>query len=386
MAPEIVRPDGGDAAPDPSREVEFALMLSRVIDSVEKNPEFLRATVYELARHKLKEEFTSESFGDVRNLSKSLEVAIAGVEAFSKKKDGMEASLLGANPAQGKALISAHPSNQHVASALESVSPVFEAHVFGSGGAPARKKTLPIEDGSMVRCGFRNRACRHNSGRFTGTASKKGIHRRQSASANLRRKPIRPLQQNPHQRQWSQNLRSHRRPFQRPLASTRSATANSMNSTCCRAERPTRALPFRPSSRRIAVRRCRTDTSLSSSIVGIQRPMRPIGPRFGSLPGSSGKRTSTRMASRLLLLSMTIGLCEIFRCRIVRRRKRTIRKCTKSGVKIRTLHCRRAATRLCLKALPTISLLQVRSPIPGNAWSDWWQQMAGSIPNARSNC
>jgi hypothetical protein len=29
--------------------------------------------------------------------------------------------------------------------------------------------------------------------------------------------------------------------------------------------------------------------------------------------------------------------------------------------------------------------LQVRSPIPGNAWSDWWQPMAGSIPNARSN-
>jgi hypothetical protein len=140
MAPEIVRPDGGDAAPDPSREVEFALMLSRVIDSVEKNPEFLRATVYELARHKLKEEFSSESFGDVRNLSKSLEVAIAGVEAFSKKKDGVEASLLGANPAQGKTLISAHPSNPHVASALESVSPVFEAHVFGSGGTSAWKK------------------------------------------------------------------------------------------------------------------------------------------------------------------------------------------------------------------------------------------------------
>ena len=185
MAPEIVRPDGGDAAPDPSREVEFALMLSRVINSVEKNPEFLRATVYELARHKLKEEFTSESFGDVRILSKSLEVAIAGVEAFSKKKDGMEASLLGANPAQGKALISAHPSNQHVASALESVSPVFEAHVFGSGGAPAWKKTLPIEDGSVVRGGFRNRAYRHNSGRFTGVASEKGIPCRQSASANL---------------------------------------------------------------------------------------------------------------------------------------------------------------------------------------------------------
>ncbi len=145
MAPEIVRPDGGDAAPDPSREVEFALMLSRVIDSVEKNPEFLRATVYELARHKLKEEFTSETFGDVRNLSKSLEVAIAGVEAFSKKQDGVEASLLGATPAQGKTLISAHPSNPYVASALESVSPVFEAHVFGSGGAPARKMPFRLK-------------------------------------------------------------------------------------------------------------------------------------------------------------------------------------------------------------------------------------------------
>lgn len=144
MAPEIVRPDGGDATPDSSREVEFALMLSRVIDSVEKNPEFLRATVYELARHKLKEEFTSEAPGDVQNLSKSLEVAIAGVEAFSKKQDGVEASLLGATPAQGKALISAHPSSSYVASALESVSPVFEAHVFGSGGAPARKKPIGL--------------------------------------------------------------------------------------------------------------------------------------------------------------------------------------------------------------------------------------------------
>ena len=138
MAPEIVRAEGGDAVPDTSREVEFALMLSRVIDSVEKNPEFLRATVYELARHKLKEEFASESFGDLRKLSKSLETAIAGVEAFNRKEEGV--SLLGANPAQAKALISAHPSNLHVASALESASPVFEAHVFGSGGAPARKR------------------------------------------------------------------------------------------------------------------------------------------------------------------------------------------------------------------------------------------------------
>jgi hypothetical protein len=139
MAAEIVRAEGGDSLPDTSREVEFALMLSRVIDSVEKNPEFLRATVYELARHKLKEEFASESFGDLRKLSKSLEVAIAGVEAFNRKEGGGTTSLLGANPAQGKGLISADPTIPHVASALESASPVLEAHVFGSGGAATRK-------------------------------------------------------------------------------------------------------------------------------------------------------------------------------------------------------------------------------------------------------
>ena len=183
MAPEIVRPDGGDATPDPSREVEFALMLSRVIDLVEKNPEFLRATVYELARHKLKEEFTSESFGDIRNLSKSLETAIAGVEAFSKKKDGM--SLLGANPAQGKALISAHPSNPYVASALRVGFSCVRSPCLRIWRDTSSEEALPIEDGEVVRCVFRDGACSLNSGRFTGTTSKKGIFRRQSASNNL---------------------------------------------------------------------------------------------------------------------------------------------------------------------------------------------------------
>lgn len=139
MASEIVRAEGGDAAPETSREVEFALMLSRVIDSVEKNPEFLRATVYELARHKLKEEFASEDLGDLRKLSKSLETAIVGVEAFNRKEEGAGASRLGASPAQGKAQISALPNHQ-VTSALESVAPASKAHVFGSGAAPAWKR------------------------------------------------------------------------------------------------------------------------------------------------------------------------------------------------------------------------------------------------------
>ena len=136
MDSEIVRSDGGDSTPDPSREIEFALMLSRVIDSVSKNPDYLRATIYELARHKLKEEFASESTTDVRHLSKSLEIAIQGVEAFNKKQIGAEAALLGLDTVQENPLISAYASRQ----IGQQVPPVIEAHVFGSGRTPAWKR------------------------------------------------------------------------------------------------------------------------------------------------------------------------------------------------------------------------------------------------------
>jgi hypothetical protein len=77
--------------PTASTEVEFALVLSRIIDSVENDPEHLRAAVYELARQKLKEQFGSEEAVDMQQLSHSLEVAIQGVEAFVAKNDRMEA-------------------------------------------------------------------------------------------------------------------------------------------------------------------------------------------------------------------------------------------------------------------------------------------------------
>src|ERR1700750_1219941 len=85
MSSEIVRSESQDEAQTSMPEVEFALVLSRMIDSVQNDPEHLRATVYELARHKLKEQLNSESSTDSRKLSKSLEVAIQGVEAFSQK-------------------------------------------------------------------------------------------------------------------------------------------------------------------------------------------------------------------------------------------------------------------------------------------------------------
>lgn len=87
MSSEISRRESQDAKETSSAEVEFALVLSRMIDSVKSDPEHLRETIYELARHKLQEQFSHENVQDVRPLSNALEVAIQGVEAFAKKTD-----------------------------------------------------------------------------------------------------------------------------------------------------------------------------------------------------------------------------------------------------------------------------------------------------------
>jgi hypothetical protein len=86
MSREISKPENDDKSETSSQEVEFALVLSRMVDTIAQDPEHLRATIYELARHKLKEQFQTESLADMRKLSQSLEVAIQGVEKFHSEK------------------------------------------------------------------------------------------------------------------------------------------------------------------------------------------------------------------------------------------------------------------------------------------------------------
>src|SRR5262245_26238396 len=101
MGSEILRRDGQEVAPTSTPEVEFALVLSRMIDSVTQDPQHLRQTVYELARRKLQEQFTHESPGDMRSISNALETAIQGVEAFSRRSPPGLPALKGPEPAQG---------------------------------------------------------------------------------------------------------------------------------------------------------------------------------------------------------------------------------------------------------------------------------------------
>jgi len=100
MPSEILRRNGQEVAPTSTPEIEFALVLSRMIDSVRQDPEHLRETVYELARLKLQEQFTQESPGDMRSISNALETAIQGVEAFSRRDDHAFVALRGPEPAQ----------------------------------------------------------------------------------------------------------------------------------------------------------------------------------------------------------------------------------------------------------------------------------------------
>ena len=74
-------------SPPPSPSVNFALVLSRMIDSVQQNPVELRAAVYELARVKLVEQFGHEDEAEIRRLAAALEEAIDGVENFSRHED-----------------------------------------------------------------------------------------------------------------------------------------------------------------------------------------------------------------------------------------------------------------------------------------------------------
>lgn len=92
MAQDITRKEPDTETAAVSTAVDFALVLSRMIDAVNGDPEQLRATVYELARHKLDEQAASEDPGEQDRLARALEVAIKGVETHF---DGMGMPALG---------------------------------------------------------------------------------------------------------------------------------------------------------------------------------------------------------------------------------------------------------------------------------------------------
>jgi len=97
MARDVRPRESNAGAAAASTEVDFALVLSRMIDAVQADPQQLRSTVYALARHKLDEQVASEEPEERDRMAKALEVAIQGVETHFT---GMSLPALGPPGAQ----------------------------------------------------------------------------------------------------------------------------------------------------------------------------------------------------------------------------------------------------------------------------------------------
>jgi hypothetical protein len=74
------------------QEIEYALILSRMINTVKDDPAEIRATIYEFARAKLKLDTSWAEAKERERLASALEAAIHGVEAFSLRQQ--QTSLL----------------------------------------------------------------------------------------------------------------------------------------------------------------------------------------------------------------------------------------------------------------------------------------------------
>ena len=80
MTRNLTREESGPEAVTSSTAVDFALVLSRMIDSVNSDPQQLRSSIYELARLKLDEQSVDTGPEEQKRLARALEVAIKGVE------------------------------------------------------------------------------------------------------------------------------------------------------------------------------------------------------------------------------------------------------------------------------------------------------------------
>jgi hypothetical protein len=78
-----------DVEPDDSTAiaVDFALVVSRMLESVKSDPEQLRGAIYELARSKLRDQLLLAPSGERKKVRNALEIAIRGVEDFAQRKD-----------------------------------------------------------------------------------------------------------------------------------------------------------------------------------------------------------------------------------------------------------------------------------------------------------
>jgi hypothetical protein len=90
MTPEFPRIDRDAAASPHAQEVEYALILSRMVSTVKEDPNQLRLMVYEFARARLRLDTALLEGPERKRLTEALETAIQGVEQFSARREEKE--------------------------------------------------------------------------------------------------------------------------------------------------------------------------------------------------------------------------------------------------------------------------------------------------------
>jgi hypothetical protein len=90
MSSKELLPGQQDPTDLAANEVQFALVISRMLETVKDDAEFRRQIVYDLARYKLLEQFTYADAKHIDQMKRALEVAIDEVEKFSREQAPLE--------------------------------------------------------------------------------------------------------------------------------------------------------------------------------------------------------------------------------------------------------------------------------------------------------
>ena len=90
MSSRELLPGQQDSTDLPASEVQFALVISRMLETVKDDAEARRQMVYDLARYKLQEQFTYADARNIDQMKRTLEVAIEEVEKFSRDQAPLE--------------------------------------------------------------------------------------------------------------------------------------------------------------------------------------------------------------------------------------------------------------------------------------------------------
>ena len=108
MKPDLPKVEQENEVSSHSQEIEYALLLQRMIDAASENPEQMRATVYGFARARLKIDASWATRPERMRLAAALETAIDGVERFSVRRIEPE-RLLGPTRSSGAGQLEAYP-------------------------------------------------------------------------------------------------------------------------------------------------------------------------------------------------------------------------------------------------------------------------------------